>query len=309
VSNIAYNFAVGFDVGSKLKERAGTKKMAEGLLEYRTELEGGSQGALPVDEDPAAKLARMQQAEKKFYDGLTNSGLGMSEIGAAMQSFNTIKSGYVLQNGAEALGAWGTPAGTEAFKRTFEAMSPGDVKDIKVQTDSDGDPIYMVDFGEKDDDGDAVYTPFDRDQMEQLYAGASQDPAVLLAFDKNAREANEFFAEYMLKSEEHEAELENTAASTEKYRADATLAGERATTEVVERGQKGASEGRKMAQSRELADDLLDYDSLSEFRETNGGTFDAVFSDAYDAIKAATGVAPTRRQVLDALQASMPTEE
>jgi hypothetical protein len=64
-----------------------------------------------------------------------------------------------------------------------------------------------------------------------------------------------------------------------------------------------------MVQSTQLTDDLLDFEPLAEFRATNPGKFDDIFVKAYGRIKEVTGAAPTRRQVLDALQSSMPAPQ
>lgn len=321
MADLVQSFAAGFDIGSTIKARHGQKKMTEGLIDYRKELEADD-GAMPTGEDPGARLARMQQAETKFYDGVKSAGLDMEQTTAAMTSFNGLKSQYVLKESGTALAAWDTPdIAAPSLKRTLESLQPGRRYEVKAldHKDESGKALYHVSF---DDDNDpktpARQTVVTYEQSMRMAQAVSAGPDALMNLDKNALELNASIAKAQQDTAESQSKITRNESAAEQATSAAELNRAKAGTEAVRQknggvlptaGKAKANAAVAMVQSTQLSDDLLDFEPLAKFRETNPGKFDDIFVKAYGRMKEANGVEPTRRQVLDALQQSMPAQQ
>lgn len=333
--SIANNFAVGYYAGRDASQRSAQGKIVEGLQEYRNILEEGGNGAIP-GEDPSDRLARLQEAEGKFFEGLKGADIDMSQAGAMMQAFNSVKSQYVVGQGNEALAGWGSDFGTGALQNVLESLYPGKVTGIRWEgEDDEGRPYAIAEIAGADGEKSSA-TPIDYEHAQRLMVATQNDPNVLMNFDKNQLEYNE--AKWKVDTLPSEEEV-SAARETERRATEADTARTEAMTSAIpseiaereanaeriqaqtsavpseiaanealakERLAGAAEEKAKLPKSMDDVEDALimnrAYGPLREFKEKNPQGFVNGYVKVEKALKAKTGREVTADEVLSVLE-------
>lgn len=278
-SGFTYAVQTGYGIGRGMRESAANRKIADGFTAYQQALEGDAGGALPVDESPSERLARLQQAEDQFYDGLASAGLPVTEVSQAMQIFSRLKAGYITNQSNAAFSTWGTPAGGEALQRVFESLRPGDVQGVSMQEDAEGNPVYIVEFTNPEDpDGEPFSKALTLEEAQRMFAGLEGGPTALLEYDTRALALNEKYADMeRAKSREgrdiesHEAELGVRASQAD---ANTALADSRRASTAYDQSRTGVPVQADLPASFADAQDvLLDYPELDDLARAQPGRF------------------------------------